>query len=183
LVTFDATAACGASCVTYHWKWEDAAKVLSDVGANSPLLLIEDVDASNVGTYWCEVSYDGLVHPTAPAALSVEERVVILPLDPQTVAEGETCTFSVSATGGYLPLSYAWSKDGSPIPDAHASTYTTLPLEASDSGSVYTVTVADSNGDQQSASVEVTVALGVPAAGVAGMLALFVVLTAVSRRK
>jgi hypothetical protein len=48
---------------------------------------------------------------------------------------------------------------------------------------VYTVTVADSNGDQQSASVEVTVALGVPAAGVAGMLALFVVLTAVSRRK
>ncbi|MCX5769304.1 MAG: hypothetical protein NTZ09_03385 [Candidatus Hydrogenedentes bacterium] len=182
LVTFNVTAACAASCLAYNWKWEPDAKLVADVGANLPVLLLENVTSSSEGTYWCNVSYDGATHSTVPATLSVKEHVDILPMDPQTVDAGETCTFSVSATGGYLPLSYAWAKNSAPVPGATGSTYTTPPLAASDSGSTYTVTVTDSNNDQQSTSGHIIVTPGVPAAGIAGKLALLVVLTVLSRR-
>ena len=179
LVTFSATPSCGASSFAYSWKWDNGAKIVCDVGTNSALLLIENVTSSREGTYWCGVSYDGTIYPTVPATLSVREHVAILPLDCPTVGPGEPCTFSVSATGGYSPLSYMWEKNGTPIPKATGYTYTTPPLAASDSGSIYTVTVTDNNNDLESVSAHVTVTPDVPAAGVAGKLALLAALTAV----
>ena len=182
LVTFSATAACGASCVTYNWKWENGSKVVFSVGGNSPLLLLESVTESHEGSYWCDVSYDGAIHATPAAVLSVKERVVVLPLEPPTVGQGEACTFAVSAAGGYPPLTYAWAKDGTSIQDANAAVYTTPPLAPSDSGSTYTVTVTDSNNDAQSVSVQVTVTPAVPAAGMVSLLALLLVLSMLFRR-
>lgn len=64
----------------------------------------------------------------------------------QSVLLGETASFAVAATSD-ATLSYQWKKDGADISGATSATLVTPPVTATDSGSVFTVTVS-SNGIQ-----------------------------------
>lgn len=78
-----------------------------------------------------------------------------------SITEGTALTLSVTATGGTGPYTYAWTKDGSPIPDASGATYT-KPAAATDDSGVYKVTVTDSKKvSKPSTACTVTVNPGV----------------------
>ena len=74
----------------------------------------------------------------------------------QTVAAGQTASFTVQATGT-APLSYQWQKDGQDISGAMLSTYITPPTAASDNGATFTVVVTNSAGSATSAGAKLTV--------------------------
>jgi hypothetical protein len=74
----------------------------------------------------------------------------------QTVAAGQTATFSVVATGT-APLSYQWQKGTSVIAGATSTRYTTPTTGAADSGSTFRVLVSNSAGSATSNAATLTV--------------------------
>src|SRR6202035_1970453 len=80
----------------------------------------------------------------------------------QSVAAGQAATFSVANTGT-APMTYQWSRNGSPIIGATSSLYTTALTAASDNGSQFTVLVSNSAGNVVSIPATLTVkAVAVP---------------------
>ncbi|WP_164472877.1 InlB B-repeat-containing protein [Cohnella candidum] len=69
--------------------------------------------------------------------------IIIHPAD-QTVTQGQSASFSVTA-GGDEPLSYQWKKDGTNINGANAATFTIASAQSGDAG-VYTVEVTNGGG-------------------------------------
>ena len=169
--TFAVTVDCGASTVSYQWKWDDGfAKTVHDVGVDSPSYTVVTATPANRGDYWCEVSYDGETHPSTAAILEVENHVEIAE-QPEGAEKrvGESHTFKVAATGGYQPLAYTWMKHGEAITGATEPAYTIPSLQESDSGT-YAVQVQDSNTDVRvSAPAVLVVTLGLPASGAAAL--------------
>jgi autotransporter-associated beta strand protein len=76
----------------------------------------------------------------------------------QTVVAGQTATFTVSATGP-PPLSYFWQRNGTFIPSATNSTYTTNDVQLSDSGSSFSCLVSNTLGAFLSSNAVLTVVL------------------------
>lgn len=74
----------------------------------------------------------------------------------QTVLEGATATFTVTATGT-APLSYQWKKGGTAVTGATSASYTTPATVLADSGSSFTVTVTNPAGNLTSAAATLTV--------------------------
>ena len=72
-----------------------------------------------------------------------------------SIAEGQTATFSVTASGG-APLNYQWQKNGVDIEGANSSTYTMSNATSSDNGE-YTVLVSNSSGTAISNTATLTV--------------------------
>lgn len=79
----------------------------------------------------------------------------------QTVLEGATATFSVTATGT-APLAYQWKKGGTAITGATAASYTTPATVLADSGSSFTVTVSNAAGSVTSSAATLTVSPAPP---------------------
>jgi cyanophycinase-like exopeptidase len=76
----------------------------------------------------------------------------------QTVAPGQSATFSVVASG--TSLGYQWRRDGSAIPGANAANYTTPAAVASDNGAAFSVMVSNAAGSVASANAILTVTSG-----------------------
>jgi glucose/arabinose dehydrogenase len=74
----------------------------------------------------------------------------------QTVAVGQTATFSVSASGSPT-LTYQWQKNNVDIPGANASSYTTPPVTASDNGAQFRCIVSNGAGSATSNAATLTV--------------------------
>ena len=74
----------------------------------------------------------------------------------QTVAAGQTATFSVVAVGA-TPLSYQWQMNGSNISSATSTSYTTPATTASNSGEMFRVVVSNSAGSVTSNAATLTV--------------------------
>jgi Immunoglobulin domain/PQQ enzyme repeat len=74
----------------------------------------------------------------------------------QTVTEGQTAMFSVTATGT-APLRYQWERGGAPIAGATAGTYTTPVTTLGDNASSFVVVVSNSVTAQTSHSATLTV--------------------------
>ena len=87
----------------------------------------------------------------------------------QTVTEGQTATFSVTAAGT-APLIYQWQKNSTDISGATSATYTTPATAIADNGAQYSVVVFNGAGTVTSdkATLTVTAAsggLGTPVIG------------------
>ena len=164
----------GRGAIHYQWKFDDGQKAVVDVGEDSPVLDIDPVTQADAGAYWCEVTDERDTYTSASASLEVAAYLEITE-HPQSVSKhpGESHTFSVTAEGGFQPLSYQWSKDGSAITDATESSYTIASVEASDVGAYY-VDVADNEAMVlTSNTAALTVTHGLPLAGLAGLAILF----------
>jgi len=74
----------------------------------------------------------------------------------QTVAVGQTATFSVVAAGT-APLNYQWQKNGADIAGALSSSYTTPVTTSADSGEMFRVKVSNSAGSVTSNAATLTV--------------------------
>jgi len=75
---------------------------------------------------------------------------------PQTIAVGQTATFSVVANGAGT-LSYQWRKNGNPISGATSATYTTPAVTAGDHGTSFSVVVSNAGGAVNSNAALLTV--------------------------
>lgn len=89
------------------------------------------------------------------AVPSGSPKISTQPVD-KTVAEGQTATFTVVATGT-APLAYQWQKNGVDISGAKGASYTTPPATLADCGSKYRVVVKNSLGRVISESATLTV--------------------------
>ena len=170
---FPAQADCLSPTLHYQWKWDDGAKVVHDVGDDSPTLPINDATLGDRGDYWCALSYNDEAYYSNTGTLEVEPHLEIV-LDPEGADKytGDTHTFTVATSGGYQPLAYAWKKDGAIIPDATSGVYDIDPLEVDHTGA-YTVEISDDYTDAvDSAPALLRVTVQVPAAGLAGLIAL-----------
>src|SRR5713101_6304159 len=74
----------------------------------------------------------------------------------QTVAAGQTASFSVAALGT-APLNYQWQKNGADITGATSSSYTTPVTTTADSGEMFRVAVSNAAGSVTSSSATLTV--------------------------
>ncbi len=97
------------------------------------------------------VPEDGTVQATAP--------VITQEPGGQTIAVGQTATFTITATGT-APLSYLWQKNAAPISGATSASYTTPSVTASDSGALFRCIVSNSAGADTSVPALLTVTSG-----------------------
>src|SRR5262249_21492004 len=102
---------------------------------------------TNGSNYWVDVVFKraGAVAPsisTQPAS--------------ETVVSGQTATFTVAATGT-APMSYQWKKNGTAIPGATASSYTTPATTSTDNGAQFGVAVSNSAGTATSNAATLSV--------------------------
>ncbi|HWS18980.1 MAG TPA: hypothetical protein VN223_13225, partial [Candidatus Elarobacter sp.] len=135
------------TAVTYQWTKNGVA--IS--GANSsnystPVTTITDngaqfsVAVSNrSGTV---TSNSALLTVTAPV---IAPAITVQPVV-QSVNVRQAASFSVAASGT-APMTYQWSRNGSPIIGATSSMYTTALTATSDNGSQFTVRVSNSAGN------------------------------------
>jgi hypothetical protein len=93
----------------------------------------------------------GSLGSTPPAAPTITTQ----PAN-QSVAAGLTATFTVSATGTQ-PLSYQWQENGTNIPSATASSYTTPATTSADNGETFDVVVSNTAGSVTSNTATLTV--------------------------
>ena len=94
-----------------------------------------------------------------PSAVSAAAPSIVTQPTNQTVAVGQTATFSVTA-GGTTPFTYQWEKGTSPIAGATSASYTTAPVTTADNGSQFSVVVTNaiSSATSNAATLTVTAA-------------------------
>jgi uncharacterized repeat protein (TIGR01451 family) len=73
-----------------------------------------------------------------------------------TVAEGQSASFSVTASGT-PPYTYQWRRDGSALPGATASSYTLANAQATDHGARFSVVISNSFSSVTSRLAQLTV--------------------------
>jgi len=98
----------------------------------------------------------------APVIVSAAAPSITTQPTNQTVAAGQTATFSVTAAGT-TPLSYQWQKGTTAITGATSATYTTAATTTADSGSQFGVVVSNAIGKATSNAATLTVNAAVPA--------------------
>ena len=117
------------------------------------------VSADNAAVFTVVVSNSAGGVNSSGATLTVTSAAVVPAISTQpaaqTATEGQTATFSVTATG--TSPNYQWRKNGSNIPGATSSTYTTLATVLGDNAAVFTVVVSNSAGGVTSSSATLTV--------------------------
>ena len=150
-----AQASAAADTLTYQW-YKDGVAIN---GATGSSYTIKSVKTSDGGKYTVKVCNSVGCVMSEIATLTVNAAVVkpTITTQPksQTVTEGSSATFSVTATGT-APLSYQWYKGSSKIGGATKSSYTISGAKTSDAGS-YTVTVSNTAGSVTSSVATLTV--------------------------
>ncbi|MBN1492014.1 MAG: immunoglobulin domain-containing protein, partial [Phycisphaerae bacterium] len=134
-------AATGDGPLTYRWQ-KNGSNLNNGghySGVTTTTLTVSGADAGDVANYRCVVTAGCGSVISGTAALSLRAATVILqhPL-PQAVPQGDTATFTVTATGDGA-LTYQWRKNGANLSNGgHYSGVTTATLVVSnaDSGDV-----------------------------------------------
>lgn len=125
-----AVSASGTVPLNYQWR-KDGTNIPGATGSSYTINPVAPVDA---GSYDCVVTNTCGSATSNAASLTTNTAPVITGFpENQTLCEGGSATFTVSATGTE-PLSYQWRKNGSDIPGATGSSYTINPVAAGDTG-------------------------------------------------
>ncbi len=149
----------GGVATSYKWIFTDGSNTAQ--GPATAQWPLTNVTLAAAGSYWCQVSFDGVSYASNMATIQVQPGISIgtAPVG-GTVQPGADHLFSVLASGGYGTLSYQWKKDGANIDGATGNEYGLSNLTAADNGA-YSVEISDTNG-QTIESVPVTLTVGVP---------------------
>jgi len=147
-VTFS-VAASGSSPLNYRWFFNSNALFNAGniSGADSYLLALTDISASDAGSYWVIVSnaYGSATSSIATLDVWFSPSIVTNPVSQL----GSSATFTVVADGT-PPLSYQWQLDDANIPGATNSSFTAT------SAGTYVVIVTNLYGSVTSAPAELT---------------------------
>jgi hypothetical protein len=152
----------GPGSFTYQWQFDGA----NLWGATLSTLTLENIQASEAGTYDVIVSDPSgvvtssnavltVLPPPPPVESTMHPRITTQPKS-QTIPIESTVFLSVSAVGG-APLSYQWKRNGVNLSDesnytgSASATLVIAGAQAANAGS-YTVTVSDTNGAANSAA-------------------------------
>ena len=162
--TFSVVAS-GSEPLTYQWQKngtpiQGATQASYTTGVqstadNGALLAVSVSNA--LGTVTSRSARLGVSASTAGA---VAPSITAQPAD-ASIKAGQTATFAVSTTGT-APLIFQWTRNGANIPGANASSYTTPPASASDSGAIFAVIVDNSVGYVTSRGARLTVSSAAP---------------------
>lgn len=150
-------AATGTSPLAFQWKKNGTAVS----GANSSTYTTPPAtSADNNDQFTAEVSNTAGNATSNAAVLTVATAAVAPAITSQpagqSVIAGNTASFSVAATGT-APLTYQWSKNGTPISGAASSSYTTPAETTTDNNAKFTVAVTNSAGTATSNAAALTV--------------------------
>jgi len=142
-----AIAARGTEALSYQWRKDGVAIV----GANSPVLRLAAVGATQAGAYGVTVSNAAGSVTSSPATLTVSAGapaatppVIVTQPVSVLVNAGNTATFAVGA-GGSGTLAYQWLKNGQPIAGATAAFHSIAATAIGDAGT-YAVEVSNGVG-------------------------------------
>jgi hypothetical protein len=146
--------ATGSPAPTYQWR-KNGADVAGATAASytTPATAVADDGAQ----FTVRVANRVGSVESAVATLTVRAPPVIdVQPQGQTVTEGQTATFSVTAHGA-APLAYQWRRGGVEIAGATAASFTTPATVQADSGAQFTVVVSSAAGTVTSAAATLTV--------------------------
>jgi PKD repeat protein len=150
-VSFSASATGGTIPLTYDWTFGDAVGTATDTATPTYVY-------TATGTYTATVTVTDAVGGTKNATVQVivnaDVTVNTPTATPNPAGVGQTVSFSVTASGGTIPLTYAWT-----FGDAVGTATGATPTYIYTAPGTYTatVTVTDSVGNQQIGTVKVTV--------------------------
>lgn len=150
-------AATGTAPMTYQWTKNGAAIG----GATSSTYTTPTETTTDNNAQFTVMVTNSAGSATSNAAVltvnasSVAPTISTQPTS-QTVAVGQTATFSVAATGT-APMTYQWKKGGVAITGATSSTYTTPAETSTDNNAQFTVVVSNSAGNATSNAAILTV--------------------------
>ena len=157
----------------YQWR-----KNGTDIpGATSSTYTTPATSITDIGNQYSVVvgnNFNKVTSNRATLTVTVAPTINTQPAN-QSVTTGQTATFSVAATGT-APLRYQWKKNGTDIPGATSSTYTTPAISSADNAAVFTVVVSNSAGFSVTSS---NATLTVPGAVVVPVVEVPVVVTPV----
>ncbi len=132
-------AATGTAPITYQWFLGGNAVA----GATSPTYTIASAAVAHAGTYTVKATNPATTVTSAAAVLTVNPALTVSAPASQSVTDGATATFSVTATG-VAPLTYQWYQNGTILAGANAASYTTAAtVWATDNGAQFTCVVGD----------------------------------------
>ncbi|WP_158792560.1 immunoglobulin domain-containing protein [Granulicella sp. L60] len=164
--TFAVTAT-SATPMTYQWSLNGTA---ISGATSSTYTTPATTSADNGAVFTVTVTNVAGSVTSTPATLTVaigsatvdpNAPLIITQPANQTVQAGQIATFTVTATGA-APFTYQWYKGGVAIAGANSNTYTTPATTSADSGSTFTVTVANSLGTVTSNPATLTVITPAP---------------------
>lgn len=157
--TFSVVAS-GTAPLSYQWRRNGVP--ISGANAASyttPVASVTGGSANNGDLFSVVVSNAAGSATSSNASLTVTALQVppTISAQPQaqTVADGATATFAVTATGT-SPLAFQWFRNGAPISGATAASYS-LPGTLADSGAAFSVVVSNAAGNATSAPAALTV--------------------------
>ena len=157
--------ATGSAPLSYQWRRNGTAIP----GAASASYTTPSQGTSDNGATFSVVISNSTGNVTSRAArLTVTAAasapaITTQPAD-QSIHAGQTATFTVVATGS-APLSYQWRRNGTAIPGATSTSYTTPSQSTSDNGATFSVVISNGTGSLTSRNALLTVTPAVSTAG------------------
>ncbi|MBI5471266.1 MAG: VCBS repeat-containing protein [Ignavibacteriae bacterium] len=148
--------ASGSAPLSYQWQ----RNAVNISGATTQSFVIPaTVAADNGSSFKCIVSNPYGTVTSNSALLTVSNAglpVVTVQPTNRTITAGQTATFSVTASSN-TAMSYQWTRNGSVIPGATLSAYTTPVTTAQDNGAAFRCIVSNSSGSATSNIATLTV--------------------------
>ncbi|MBN2745282.1 MAG: immunoglobulin domain-containing protein, partial [Bacteroidales bacterium] len=144
--------ASGTAPLQYQW-YKNASAIN---GAINNLYILNSVDTSDAGTYYCVISNGCGSVTSTDKVLSIKQApAFVSQSNSATKCEGESMLFSVSVSGS-SPLNYQWYSDTGQVYGANANSYTLSNILTSNAGNYY-CTVSNSCGSIVSTPKTLTV--------------------------
>jgi chitodextrinase len=143
----------GASCSNFTQIAAPGGTTYNDAGLAASTTYRYRVRAKDAASNLS--SYSNTASATT-ASGAVAPSITTQPAN-QSVSEGQTATFAVTASGT-APLGYQWRRGSTNISGATSASYTTPATQASDNGATFSVVVSNSAGSVTSNIATLTVA-------------------------